>query len=183
MYLPDAVSCPMADVANMGKPQTRIAVRIVYRMSVPRHDAQINKQYDALLGLFRVARALLFSGLARKHPAMTTIYKICSNDLWNAFSRSGTFEGAPVDIADGFIHFSTASQLRETAAKHFSGQSDLVVFAVEDSSLGAKLKYEVSRGGALFPHLYRDLSFDEVAWMKPLPLQADGSHDFGQFEL
>lgn len=90
----------------------------------------------------------------------------------------GVYHGAPVDLADGFIHFSTADQVRETAAKHFRNQDDLVVLAVEGESLGEDLVWETSRGGALFPHLYRPLALADVVWMKTLPMQADGTHDF-----
>ena len=83
-----------------------------------------------------------------------TIYKIAPEALWREAEKNGRFTGAPIDIADGFIHFSTAGQARETAAKHFAGQTDLVLVAVDGARLGDALKYEVSRGGALFPHLY-----------------------------
>ena len=82
--------------------------------------------------------------------------------------------GAPVDLADGFIHFSTAAQLMETAAKHFAGQSDLVLVAADPDHLGAALKWEVSRGGALFPHLYRSFTMEDVVWDTSLPLGASG---------
>lgn len=85
------------------------------------------------------------------------IYKILTAQQWAIFSSTGVFEGAPVDVADGYIHFSTAEQLRETAVKHFAGQSDLVVVAVSTDQAGEALKWEKSRGGDLFPHLYRNL--------------------------
>ena len=109
---------------------------------------------------------------------MALIYKICSQELWDAAKRRGIFEGAPVDLADGFIHFSTPAQVRETAAKHFAGQDDLVLVAVDDEALGAALIYEPSRGGALFPHLYAPLLLDVVASAEPLRLGADGRHVF-----
>lgn len=109
---------------------------------------------------------------------MALIYKICSRELWQAAEQAGRFEGASIDLADGFIHFSTAEQARETAAKHFAGQADLVLVAVEEDRLGAALKYEVSRGGALFPHLYAPLDLAAVAWAKPLPLGPSGRHEF-----
>ena len=108
---------------------------------------------------------------------MTLIYKIATAEQWRQAQRDGRFAGAPVDLADGFIHFSTAETVRETAAKHFSGQSELVLAAVDAQGLGDKLKWEVSRGGALFPHLYHELDLGEVLWSKPLPLR-DGVHDF-----
>ncbi len=106
------------------------------------------------------------------------IYKICPKDLWHAAEAAGVFGGAPVDHADGFIHFSTAGQVAETAAKHFAGQRDLVLLAVDSERLGPALKYETSRGGALFPHLYGPMPLEAVVWAKPLPLNAAGIHDF-----
>ena len=106
------------------------------------------------------------------------IYKILSRDAWRAAEAAGVFAGAPVDLADGYIHFSTAEQARETAAKHFAGQADLLLVAIEADSLGAQLKWEVSRGGALFPHLYAPLPTGLALWARPLPLDAGGRHDF-----
>ena len=106
------------------------------------------------------------------------IYKIAPRALWREAEARGKFAGAPVDLADGFIHFSTAAQVRETAAKHFAGQDDLVLVAVAAEGLGDALKWEVSRGGALFPHLYASLDPATAAWVKELPLGADGSHIF-----
>ncbi|RIK83968.1 MAG: DUF952 domain-containing protein [Hyphomicrobiales bacterium] len=108
----------------------------------------------------------------------TLIYKIAPGALWRKAEAQGTFAGAPVDAADGYIHFSTAAQVRETAAKHFAGQEDLVLVAVEAARLGAALKWEPSRGGALFPHLYAPLDLAAVAWARPLPLGPDGNHHF-----
>lgn len=90
------------------------------------------------------------------------IYKICSNALWLAAQREGVFRGAPVDLRDGYIHFSTADQLAETAARHFAGQDDLVLLAVDGAALGPALRWEPSRGNALFPHLYGDLPAQAV---------------------
>lgn len=104
------------------------------------------------------------------------IYKILTADQWQAFQDVGSFDGAPVDLADGFIHFSTASQTAETAAKHFAGQADLMLAAVDESVLGVALKYEVSRGGALFPHYFATLMLADIAWCKPMPLGEDGLH-------
>jgi len=106
------------------------------------------------------------------------IYKICPDALWREAEAAGRFDGAPVDFADGYIHFSTATQSRETAAKHFAGQSGLLLVAVDAGKLGDALKWEVSRGGALFPHLYAPLQLDAVLWVKPLPLGVDGAHTF-----
>ena len=88
---------------------------------------------------------------------MTTIYKICTATEWADAERGGVYRGSAADVKDGFIHFSTAEQAAETAAKWFAGQRDLVVVAVEADALGDKLKWEPSRGGALFPHLYGEL--------------------------
>ena len=106
------------------------------------------------------------------------IYKICSTALWREAEAAGRFDGAPVDLADGYIHFSTAGQARETAAKHFAGQSDLLLVAVDASRLGDALRHEPSRGGALFPHLYAPLDLAAVLWAQPLPLDPDGVHIF-----
>ncbi len=102
------------------------------------------------------------------------IYKIFRRPEWDAFKAAGQTAGAPVDLADGFIHLSTAAQVAETAAKHFAGESDLVLLALDDAALGEALKWEPSRGGALFPHLYRELQMADVVWDKSLPLGATG---------
>ena len=105
------------------------------------------------------------------------IYKIFRADEWAALEAAGQTDGAPVDLADGFIHFSTAAQAAETASKHFAGAEGLILAAVEADTLGDALKWEPSRGGALFPHLYRALERAEVVWAKPLPLEG-GLHVF-----
>lgn len=107
---------------------------------------------------------------------MPLIYKICPATLWAEAEAKGRFDGAPVDLADGYIHFSAAAQLAETAAKHFAGQDGLLLIAIDDSQLGPALRYEPSRGGALFPHLYAPLDPKAARWIAPLPLRADGSH-------
>ncbi|MDQ0455275.1 uncharacterized protein (DUF952 family) [Rhizobium paknamense] len=106
------------------------------------------------------------------------IYKILSEELWQEAEKAGVFAGAPVDHADGFIHLSTAAQVRETAERHFTGQSGLLLAAVDPGTLGDALRYEPSRGGDLFPHLYGSLPLNAVLWIKPLPLGADGRHQF-----
>ena len=106
------------------------------------------------------------------------IYKIFTGEEWAALDRDGSTLGAPIDLADGFIHFSTAAQAAETAAKHFAGRDGLVLAAVNSDALGDALKWEVSRGGADFPHLYAPLSRSDVLWCKPLPLGPDGAHVF-----
>jgi uncharacterized protein (DUF952 family) len=115
-------------------------------------------------------------------PLTKTIYKICDAAAWRAAERAGEFAGAPVDLADGYIHFSTADQVAETAAKHFAGQRDLVLLAVDAEVLGPSLKWEPSRGGALFPHLYGKLPLRAVRWTKPLPLGPDARHVFPALE-
>lgn len=102
------------------------------------------------------------------------IFKIFRRPEWDAFRAAGMTMGAPVDLADGYIHFSTAEQVAETAAKHFGSDSDLVLVAVDPVPLGNALKWEPSRGGALFPHLYRALELSDVVWDKSLPLGATG---------
>jgi uncharacterized protein (DUF952 family) len=109
---------------------------------------------------------------------MNLIYKILPAGLWRAAQENGQLEGAPVDLADGFIHFSTKDQVEETAAKWFAGQSDLMLLAVDPEKLGTALRHEPSRGGALFPHLYGILPLDAVVVAKPLPMRSDGTHDF-----
>lgn len=109
---------------------------------------------------------------------MPTVYKIVPAALWRQAERDGLFRGSAVDLRDGFIHFSSASQAVETAAKHFAGQDDLLLVTVDAERLGASLKWEPSRGGALFPHLYGDLSLAAVRKVEPLPLGPDGRHRF-----
>jgi uncharacterized protein (DUF952 family) len=110
------------------------------------------------------------------------IYKIAPEALWREAEKNGRFSGAPIDIADGFIHFSTAGQVRETAAKHFAGQTGLLLIAIDGARLGDALKYEASRDGALFPHLYAPLDLGAVLWVRPLPLGANGRHEFPALE-
>jgi uncharacterized protein (DUF952 family) len=110
---------------------------------------------------------------------MTLIFKIVATEDWRAAEATGAFLGASVDRADGYIHFSTASQAPETASKWFKGRNDLTLVAVDAETLGADLRWEPSRGGALFPHLYAPLSMSAVVWSRPLPLGPDGRHVFG----
>src|SRR5262245_41896940 len=109
---------------------------------------------------------------------MTVIYKICTAAEWQASQNAGIYRGSAVDHRDGFIHFSTAGQSVETATKHFSGQRDLMLIAVDADALGEKLKWEPSRGGALFPHLYGELDLKAVLRIDPLPLDHSGRHVF-----
>ena len=106
----------------------------------------------------------------------SVIYKITPRVTWEEAERKGQFEGAAIDLQDGYIHFSSADQVAETAAKHFAGQDDLLLVAVDAASLGDDLKWEVSRGGALFPHLYAHLSMPSVLWARAMPLSDDGQH-------
>ena len=106
------------------------------------------------------------------------IYKICPQALWQEAEPAGVFKGAAIDLSDGYIHFSTAEQAEETAAKHFAGQNGLVLVSIDADWLGESLKWEASRGGALFPHLYGDLPLAAVTRVDPLPLGPDGRHVF-----
>jgi uncharacterized protein (DUF952 family) len=106
------------------------------------------------------------------------IFKIVPASLWAAAEAAGQFTGSPVDVVDGFIHFSTGAQAAETAARHFAGQSDLLLAAVDVDALRDGLRWEPSRGGDLFPHLYGALPLSAVVWVKPLPVGADGCHLF-----
>ncbi|HPD91030.1 MAG: DUF952 domain-containing protein [Rhodobacter sp.] len=102
------------------------------------------------------------------------IFKIFRRPEWDALVTRGHTAGAPIDLADGYIHLSTAQQVAETAARHFAGVSDLVLVAVDPDRLGPALRWEPSRGGALFPHLYREMTLADVVWDKSLPLGAAG---------
>lgn len=127
----------------------------------------------------RILHTPLFFGLLPSYSAaMAYIYKIVPETLWQSALAEGRFRGAPVDLADGFIHFSTVGQVAETAARHFAGEDGLLLVAVDETVLGDALVYEPSRGGALFPHLYGTLDTASIAWSAPLPLGADGRHVF-----
>ena len=112
---------------------------------------------------------------------MENIYKIMAASEWAAAELSGVYEGSAHDRRDGFIHFSTAEQAAETAAKHFAGQADLVLLAIDPAPLGDALKWEPSRGGALFPHLYAPLPVSAVVAAAELPVGPDGRHIFPSF--
>jgi uncharacterized protein (DUF952 family) len=107
---------------------------------------------------------------------MPTVYKICTAAEWREAEKAGVYRGSAADRKDGFIHFSSSRQLEETAAKHFAGQRDLVLVAVSDAALGHRLKWEPSRAGKLFPHLYGDLNLSAVRRVDPLPLDDSGCH-------
>jgi uncharacterized protein (DUF952 family) len=106
------------------------------------------------------------------------IYHMCPAETWEAAVRAGEYRGTADDLGDGFIHFSTAEQIAESARRHRAGQKGLVLVAVESARLGERLKWEPSRGGALFPHLYGALDPAEVASVAPFPLGPDGEHVF-----
>ena len=105
------------------------------------------------------------------------VYKILRQSEWVALASTGEIAGAPVDVADGFVHLSAPDQVAETAARHFAGHDDLVLVTLEADALDALL-WEPSRGGALFPHLYRPLRLSDVVRHCPLPLGPDGHHLF-----
>jgi uncharacterized protein (DUF952 family) len=113
---------------------------------------------------------------------VTTIYKICEQALWRQAEAERRFFGAPADLRDGFIHFSTAAQLAGTATKHFAGASDLTLVAVDTDALDTQLKWETSRGGDLFPHLYAALPLSAVRWARPLPDEVDGRRPIPEFD-
>ena len=106
------------------------------------------------------------------------IFHMCRRAEWDAARESGSYAGSSQDRADGFIHFSTAAQIRASAAKHRAGQDGLVLVSVDPAALGAALRWEPSRGGELFPHLYGDLPVDRAARVEDLPLGDDGLHRF-----
>jgi uncharacterized protein (DUF952 family) len=102
------------------------------------------------------------------------IYKILRSDEWTALQAKGETPGAPIDVADGYVHFSTAAQVRETATKHFAGVEGLMLVAYDENAITGTLRWEPSRGGALFPHLYAPLRLSDAVWTKPLPLGGAG---------
>ena len=109
-------------------------------------------------------------------PRSGLVYKICSAAAWTGALTAGVYAGSDDDQRDGFMHFSLAHQLPGTLAKHFGGRAGLVLLAVHSTDLGDALRFEPSRGGDLFPHLYGPLSITAVQWQAPLLLGADGIH-------
>ena len=105
---------------------------------------------------------------------MDCIYKICSQSEWNTALATQVFAGSAVDLQDGFIHFSSERQLSETARRHFAGQTDLILLVVDPANLGVDLKWEPSRGGLLFPHLYSTLPTSAVIHAEPLRYDQHG---------
>lgn len=104
-----------------------------------------------------------------------TAYKVLTADQMAVLEQEGVFSGAPVDLADGYIHLSTTAQLTETVDKHFAGQSDLHIAAVDLEAMGEAVKWEESRGGQLFPHLYADLPLTAVIAYGPMKRDEDGT--------
>lgn len=113
---------------------------------------------------------------------VATVYKICERTAWQEAERAGLYRGSPLDLRDGFIHFSTAGQVVETAVKHFAGQTDLMLIAIDDEALGPTLKWETSRGGAQFPHLYAALPLTAVRWTRPLPDETAGRREIAELD-
>jgi uncharacterized protein (DUF952 family) len=107
--------------------------------------------------------------------SVARIYKVATAAVYARSVAAGTFAGMPVDHADGYVHFSTAAQLGETIRRYFAGQTGVVLFSVDPAPLGASIRWEPSRGGALFPHLYGELSMSAVLDMAMLDVGADGS--------
>jgi uncharacterized protein (DUF952 family) len=105
------------------------------------------------------------------------IYKICPASAWREAERQGVYRGSADDIRDGFIHFSTASQVKETARKHFAGQTGLFLIAIDAEALGAALRWEHSRNDELFPHLYGELDLGAVTGIHDMRARSDGTHD------
>lgn len=110
--------------------------------------------------------------------AATVVYKILSSVEWAAAQRHGAFDGSAADRADGYIHLSAAGQVVETAERHFAGQTDLKLLAVDAAALGDRLRWEPARGGRRFPHLYGPLPVAAVLSAHDLPLGPDGRHAF-----
>jgi uncharacterized protein (DUF952 family) len=135
----------------------------------------VNREQSArgLVPCFRVNSAAML----RQMTQPVFVYRLLSADAWESARREGRFLGTEHDLRDGFIHFSTAAQVAETAARHYAGQVSLILLWVRTAALGAALRFEPSRGGALFPHLYAELPVTAVARAEPLPL-ADGTHRF-----
>ena len=108
---------------------------------------------------------------------MPAIYKILPLSLWDEAKRTGIFHGSEVDLRDGYIHFSTASQVAETARKHYAGQTGLFLVAVDADALGDALRWEPSRNDELFPHLYGELDLGAVTAVLDMRARSDGTHD------
>lgn len=105
------------------------------------------------------------------------VFKLLRASEWAEFSAEGRLAGSPLDLADGYVHLSTAAQAEETARRHFAGEAGLRLVALDEARLAPDLRWEPSRGGDLFPHLYREMREGDVLWSAPLPL-VDGRHEF-----
>lgn len=107
------------------------------------------------------------------------IFKICTAEEWRAAEAAGAYEGSALDKSDGFIHLSGPATVKQTAALYFADQPNLVLVAVDPEKVTQELKWEESRGGQMFPHIYGPLNLDAACWVKPLPWNAEaGAHDF-----
>jgi uncharacterized protein (DUF952 family) len=114
--------------------------------------------------------------VTKPQPQPHTIYRLLAESAWQSALAAGEFLGSEHDVRDGFIHFSTAAQVAETAARHYAGQTQLLLLGVSVAALGQALHWEPSRGGALFPHLYGSLPTSAVTLVLPLPLGPGGVH-------
>ena len=114
---------------------------------------------------------------------MRRIYKICPASAWREAERQGVYKGSPDDLRDGYIHFSTASQVAETARKHYFGQTGLFLIAVDADALGENLRWEASRNDELFPHLYGELDLGAVRAVLQMHARSDGYHDIPELKL
>ena len=121
-------------------------------------------------------------GGKRDAKRVRMIYKICPASAWREAERQGVFRGSPVDISDGFIHFSTATQVAETARKHFFGRTGLFLIVVDAEALGDALRWETSRNDELFPHLYGELDLGAVTSILSMHARSDGYHDIPELE-
>jgi uncharacterized protein (DUF952 family) len=122
------------------------------------------------------------SAAGRKSGRVRTIYKICPASAWREAERQGVYRGSADDLRDGFIHFSSASQVAETAKKHFARQTGLFLIAVDADALGEALRWEASRGNELFPHLYGELDLGAVTAILDLRARSDGYHDIPELK-
>ena len=113
---------------------------------------------------------------------MRTIYKICPASAWREAERQGVYRGSADDARDGFIHFSQAAQVAETARKHFAGQAGLFLIAVDADALGDALRFEPSRNDELFPHLYGELDLGAVTGVQEMHARPDGTHDLPELK-
>jgi uncharacterized protein (DUF952 family) len=133
---------------------------------------------DEIFGHNRLLPRSIDPNGAMTHTPSATLYKIVCAAEWAGWRAAGRFRGAEVDLADGYIHLSTAAQVEATAAKHFAGRDALVLVALAAAALADSLRYEPARGGELFPHVYGDVPLAAVRWSAPLPLGTDGCHIF-----